>query len=67
MHELVFGKECETASNKLHAELYNSTATRSLHIKWISGLILCTLYSSDHCLFLPFNKLEIVRKKMVMT
>ena len=44
-------QKCESASEKLHAALYNFTVTCSSYIKWISGFILRTLYSSDHCAF----------------
>jgi hypothetical protein len=47
-------KKCESASDKLHPALYSFTVGGTSHFKWISGFILCTLYSSDHCAFISF-------------
>jgi len=67
MHEEIFRKKCESASDKLHSALYNFTVICSSHIKWISGFILCTLYSSDHCMVFTLKKTRGVRKEMVVT
>jgi len=41
-------KEFESASDKLHSPLYTFTVAGTSHIMWLSGFILCTLYSSAH-------------------
>jgi len=49
---LIYFSKCESVSDKLHPALYNITLTCSSHVKLISGFILYTLFSSDHCEFL---------------
>jgi len=46
MHGDVFGKKCESASDKLHSALHTFTVAGTPYIMWISGFKLCTLYSS---------------------
>jgi len=43
-HELfLWGKKCESVTDKLHAPIYNFTAKCSLHMKMISGFLICIL------------------------
>ena len=51
-HEFLwFGKNCESASDKLFVALCNSTVSCSSHSKWMSGFILRALHSSAHWAF----------------
>jgi len=45
------GKKRESTSDKLNCAVNNFSVTCSSHIKWISGIVLCTLYWLDHCVF----------------
>jgi len=51
LHGELFGKECESTFDKLHSALYTFTVAGTSQMKWISGVILCTLYSLAHSAF----------------
>jgi len=43
-HELIlWGKKCDSVTDKLHAPIYNFTAKCSSHMKMISGFLICIL------------------------
>ena len=47
----LFGKKCESASDKLHSALYTLTVAGMSHITWISGILLRQFCSSANIVF----------------
>ena len=58
-----FGKDCQSASDKLHAALYNFTATCSSPIQWISDLFYTHCTHQITVCSLPCNELEVSERK----